>query len=284
MQVSRIYLKEHYPFLGEEGRNPYFDMYLPYNMAEMKRQDRKRPTMVVCPGGGYWMCSEREAEPIALKFLDMGFNVFVIYYSTAENGPYRYPTQLTEVAALFDYINKNADELHCNTEKTGIIGFSAGGHLAAHYSNLWDDELLKNRFGATYKPAASVLCYSVISTRTPHRGSFENLLGHFPETEEEINRFSCEKLVGKQTPPTFLFHTFEDQTVPVQNSIYYAEALADNGVPFEMHIYPYGWHGISTADSLTLDSNNDKLPYISDWVIKVKRWLNVLFDLKLGGI
>ena len=284
MQVSKVLLKDYYPFLSENGKDPYVDMYLPYNLAEMKRQDEKRPSMVVCPGGGYWMCSEREAEPIALKFLDMGFNVFVLYYSTAESGPHRYPTQLIEVAALFDYINKNAEALHCNTEKIGIIGFSAGGHLAAHYSNLWNDEIIKERFGETYKPAASILCYSVISTRNPNRGSFENLLGHFPETEEEINRFSCEKLVGKQTPPTFLFHTFEDQTVPVQNSIYYAQALADNGVPFEMHIYPYGWHGISTADSLTLDSNNDKLPYISDWVIKVKHWLNVLFDLKLGGI
>ena len=281
MQVSKVFLKDYYPFLGEGDRNPYVDMYLPYNLAEMNRQDQKRPSMVVCPGGAYCMCSEREAEPIALKFLDMGFNVFVLYYSIA---PHRYPAQLIEVAALFDYINKNADALHTDTEKIGIIGFSAGGHLAAHYSNLWDDEIIKERFGATYKPAASILCYPVISTENANRGSFINLLGHFPETEDEINRFSCEKLVGKQTPPTFLFHTFEDTTVPVQNSIYYANALADNGIPFEMHIYPYGWHGISTADSLTLDSDNDKLPYISDWVIKVKRWINVLFDLKLGGI
>ena len=284
MRVSRVYLKEFYSFLGEDGRNPYADMYLPYNLAEMKRQDQKRPSMVICPGGGYWICSEREAEPIGLKFLDMGFNVFIINYSTANSGPHRYPTQLIEVAALFDYMNKNAEELHCDTQKIGIIGFSAGGHLAAHYSNLWDDELIKNQFGATYKPAASVLCYPVISTKTPHRGSFENLLGHFPETEEEINRFSCEKLVGGQTPPTFLFHTYEDTTVPVQNSICYAKALADNSIPFEMHIYPYGWHGMATSDSLTLDSDNDKLIYISDWVIKVKHWLNDLFNLKLGGI
>lgn len=281
MRVSKIELKDIYPFLGENGKNPTVDMYSPYNLAEMSRQDQKRPTMVVCPGGAYAFCSEREAEPIALKFLDMGFNVFVLNYSTT---PHRYPTQLTEVAALFDYINKNADELHCDTEKIGIIGFSAGGHLAAHYSNLWNDEIIKKQFGAVYKPAASVLCYPVISTENPHRGSFENLIGHFPETEEEINRFSCEKLVGKQTPPTFLFHTAADMAVPVQNSIYYANALADNGIPFEVHIYPYGQHGISTADSMTLNEVNFNALYTSDWVIKVKHWLNVLFDLKLGGI
>ena len=90
--------------------------------------------------------------------------------------------------------------------------------------------------------------------------------------------------MGKQTPPTFLFHTFADTTVPVQNSLYYASALADNGIPFEAHIYPDGWHGLATSDSLSVEDPNDKLIYASDWVIKVKRWLNVLFDLKLGGI
>ena len=284
MRVSKLVFKEIYPFLGEGGKNPTVDIYLPFSSEKTGGTDKKRATMVICPGGGYWFVSDREAEPIALKFLDMGFNVFVLNYSTANSGPHRYPTQLIEVAALFDYINKNADELHCDTEKIGIIGFSAGGHLAAHYSNLWDDELLKSHFGATYKPAASVLCYAVISTENPNRGSFENLLGHFPETEEEINRFSCEKLVGKQTPPTFLFHTAADTTVPVQNSLCYASALADNGIPFEVHIYPYGGHGVSTADSLTKIVDNDKLLYVSDWIIKLKRWLIDLFDLKLGGI
>lgn len=237
--------------------------------------------MVVCPGGAYMICSECESEPIALKFLDIGFDVFVLNYSVL---PHKYPSQLLEVAALFDYINKNAEALHCDTDKIGIIGFSAGGHLAAHYSNLWNDEIIEERFGAAYKPAASILCYPVISTEKAHRGSFMNLLGHFPETEAEINRFSCEKLVGEQTPPTFLFHTAADTTVPVQNSLCYATALADNGIPFEAHIYPYGWHGLSTADSLSIEIDDDKLLDASDWVIKAKRWLNDLFDLKLGGI
>lgn len=274
MVASRFYLKDFYPYLGEDGRNPTVDAYLPYNLKEMDRQDEMRPAMVVCPGGAYHFCSEREAEPVALKFLDIGYNVFVLYYSTE---PHRYPTQLSEVAALFDYINKNAAELHCDTGKIGIIGFSAGGHLAAHYSNLWDDRILKDKFGASYKPAASVLCYPVISTENAHRGSFENLLGYFPETEAEINRFSCEKLVGSQTPPTFLFHTAPDTTVPVQNSICYANALANNHIPFEMHVYPFGSHGISTSDKLTLNSPNRETVYVADWVEKAKKWLEVTF-------
>ena len=274
MKVSRVYLKDYYPLLGEEGKNPYTDMYLPYNLAEMGRQNEKRPTMIICPGGGYHSCSEREAEPVALKMLDLGYNVFVLFYSCA---PHRYPSQITEVAALFDYINKNADDLNCNTEKTGIMGFSAGGHLAAHYSNLWNRELLKEIFGEVYRPAASVLCYPVISTTNPHRGSFENLIGHFPGNEEETNLFSCEKLVGKQTPSTFLFHTVPDLTVPVYNSLCYAEALAENNISFELHIYPFCGHGISTADSLTVDELNEQVKYTGDWVNKLKKWLQTVF-------
>ena len=281
MQVLRLCLKDYYAFLGENGKNPYVDAYLPYNLAEMKRQNDRRPAMIVCPGGAYNSCVEREAEPIALKFLDMGFNVFILNYSCQ---PHRYPSQLIEVAALFDLINKKANEFHCDTGKIGIIGFSAGGHLAAHYSNLWNDNVITEHFGAAYKPAASVLCYPVISVRDAHRGSFENLIGHFPEMDDEINRFSCEKLVGKQTPPTFIFHTAPDGVVPVQNSLYYAQALAENKVPFELHIYPFGEHGIATADTLTCDNVTTQTLYTGDWISKAKKWLSITLDYNIGAI
>ena len=281
MKTERIYLKDSYTFLSEDEKNPIVDAYLPYNLAEMGRDNEKRPTMIVCPGGAYAACSEREAEPIALKFLDMGFNVFVLYYSVA---PHRFPSALIEVAALFDYINKNCEELHCDTEKIGIIGFSAGGHLAAHYSNLWDDELIRARFENTYKPAVSVLCYPVISTENAHKGSFQNLIGHFPENEEEINRFSCEKLVGENTPPTFIFHTAGDACVPVQNSLCYANALAENQIGFELHIYPFGPHGVATADTLTTDELSDEMLYTGAWINDLKKWLSITLNHKISGL
>ena len=126
---EKLYLKDYYSFLGEDGRNPYLETYLPFNLTEMHRENRKRPCMVVCPGGGYSMCSQRESEPVALKFLADGYNVFVINYSVA---PHRFPCQLREVAAVMELIYKNADAWNCDTEKIAIIGFSAGGHLAAH--------------------------------------------------------------------------------------------------------------------------------------------------------
>ena len=144
LHYERLHLKDFYPHLAENGRDPFVDIYLPYNMREMKRQDDKRPSMVICPGGGYGGCSEREWEPLALKVMAMGFNAFVIRYSTA---PHRYPTGLIEVAALYDLINKNADEWNCDVEKISIMGFSAGGHLAAHYSNAYNLPEIKELYG-----------------------------------------------------------------------------------------------------------------------------------------
>ncbi|MGN1319869.1 MAG: alpha/beta hydrolase, partial [Acutalibacteraceae bacterium] len=242
MRCFDISLKEIYPFLGDDGKNPSVCCYLPYNLKEMNRQNDKRPCMVVCPGGGYSMCSEREAEPIALKFLNWGFNVFVLYYSIA---PHRYPAQLREVAAVFEEIYKNADEWNCDTDKIGIIGFSAGGHLAAHYCNAYYSDEVRNLFPDSKKPNFSVLCYPVISANEgyAHKGSFVNLLGEFP-TGDKANKYSCENLVTPDTPPAFIWHTANDECVNVKNSLCYAGALAENGVPFSLRVYPNGRHGL----------------------------------------
>ncbi len=274
MKIFDIKLKEKYEFLGDEGRNPTLTCYLPYNLVEMGRADEMRPCMVVCPGGGYAYCSEREAEPIALKFLNWGFNVFVLNYSCA---PHRYPVQLREVAATFEEIYKNANEWHCDTTKIGIIGFSAGGHLAANYSNAYNCGVVREVFPDSKKPNFSVLSYPVISANetNAHKGSFINLLGTYPEGDD-VEKYSCDKLVSFDTPPTFIWHTTEDQVVPVQNSLVYATALADNKVPFTLRIYPYGVHGLSTVDHLTLDDDrlDVKTALANTWLDDLKKWMD----------
>ena len=275
MRIIEINLKEKYKFLGDEGRNPTLTCYLPYNLVEMGRKDEMRPCILICPGGGYAYCSEREAEPIALKFLNWGFNAFVLNYSCA---PHRYPIQLREVAAAFEELYKNADEWHCDTGKIGIIGFSAGGHLAAHYSNAYNCGVVREVFPDSKKPNFSVLCYPVISAEEildVHKGSFVNLLGEFP-TGDEAHKYSCEKLVSFDTPPTFIWHTAEDQVVPVKNSLVYASALADNKVPFSLRIYPYGVHGLSTVDHLTNDDCRlgSKVILASNWLDEFKAWFD----------
>ena len=274
MKIIDINLKDKYTFLGEEERNPTLTCYLPYNLVEMGRADELRPTRLICPGGGYGMCSEREAEPIALKFLNWGFNAIVLRYSCA---PHRFPVQLCEVAAAFEEIYKNANEWHCDTTKIGIIGFSAGGHLAAHYSNAYNSDAVREVFPESKGPNFSVLCYPVISADESfaHRGSFINLLGTYPEGDD-VAKYSCDKLVSSDTPPTFIWHTTEDQAVPVKNSLVYATALADNKVPFTLRIYPYGVHGLSTVDHLTLDDDkrDSKNALARQWLDDLKAWMD----------
>ncbi len=275
MKHERLELKNYFSFIGAKGENPTVDTYLPYNMVEMNRQNQKRPCMVVCPGGGYGMCSERESEPIALHFLTEGFNVFVLNYSVA---PHRFPAQMREVAALMELIYANAEEWNCDTEKIAIIGFSAGGHLAAHYSTMFDCKEVREVFPESKSVNATVLAYPVIDAdfNNTHRGSFMNLLGHAPDKEEE-EYFSCNRHVNPTTPPAFVWHTAEDGAVPVVNSISYAKALIDNKVPVELHIYPFGGHGLSTSDKHTVDDVTEIVAYNNIWLNSVKRWLNLIF-------
>ena len=276
MRCFDVQLKDYYCFLGDDNKNPTVSCYLPNNLNEMGRANDKRPSIVICPGGSYAYCSEREAEPVALNFLRLGFNAFVLNYSCT---PHKYPTQLCEVAATFDLVCKNADEWNCDSEKIGIAGFSAGGHLAAHYSNAYSCDDVRKVFANSKKPAFSVLSYPVISADESfaHKGSFKNLVGEFPK-DAKANQFSCEKLVSSDTPPTFIWHTAEDQVVPAKNSIVYAGALADNKVPFSLHIYPYGYHGISTCDELTNNKENlnDKIKITSNWLNDFKMWIETI--------
>ena len=255
MNHSVLHLKDYFSFLGNDGCDPTVEMYLPYNMVEMRRGDRKRPCMIVCPGGGYAMCSQRESEPIALQFLPDGFNVFVITYSVA---PHRFPTQLREVAALMELIYRNAEEWNCDTSKIAIIGFSAGGHLAAHYSTMYDCKEVREVFPKSKPVNASVLCYPVITAgEKAHRGSFVNLCGSDSPTKQQLDYYSLEKHVDAESSPAFIIHTAADTLVPVENSLLMAEAYAKAGVTFELHVYPYGPHGLALANEITSENKSE---------------------------
>lgn len=274
MDYQVIHLKDVYPALGALSSDPVLTAYLPDNLSEMGRQDWLRPCLLVCPGGGYFMCSQREAEPIALQFLPEGYNVFVLTYSVA---PCRFPAQLREVAAAMELIYARAAQWHCDTGRIAIMGFSAGGHLAAHYSTCYDCPEVREVFPQSKGVRATVLGYPVISARpgVGHMGSFENLLGHLPLTAEEEVRFSCQTHVTRNTPPAFLWHTAPDDCVPVMNSLLYAQALAEQGVPFAMRIYPCGGHGLSTVDAQTNDSLSPAVAQTADWLPAAKQWLQI---------
>ena len=276
MRNFEIHLKDYFEFLGENNTDPVLTAYLPQNLAEMNWQDKRRPTILVCPGGGYSNVSQREAEPIALKLLPEGYNVFILTYSVPGH---RFPTQLREVAAAMELIHGNAKEWSCDTERIAIMGFSAGGHLAAHYTNAYDCPEIRAVFPESKGVKASILCYPVINAdpKFAHKGSFKHLIGHgYPLSEEELDKFSCDRLVSEKTPPSFLWHTAADKTVPVCNSLLYARALAKYQIPFALHIYPQGKHGLSTADDQTY--NTPMTPDMEKACRTVKEWLPTLLQ------
>ena len=251
--------------------------YIPENSEEINI-NKKRETIIICPGGGYEFTSDREAEPIALKFVAQGFNAVVIRYSIA---PVRYPTALLELAETVRYVREKEKEWNVDTEKVIVCGFSAGGHLAGSLGVLWNNEIIEKYLdikNEKVKPNAMILCYPVISSgEFAHKGSFDSLLG---EKEAEISRenLSLEKLVSIETPKTFLWHTFDDGTVPVQNSLLFSNALASNKVQFELHIYPSGVHGLGLCEEITaMNGRSEHInSHIASWFNLACQWIKTL--------
>ena len=218
--------------------------------------DRKRPVVVICPGGGYHMTSDREAEGIAMQFLARGFHAVILRYSV---DPARYPEALLQLAATMVFLRKNAEKYHIDENKIVIQGSSAGGHLAASMGVFWNKPFLAERLGVSsemFRPNGLILSYPVISSgEKAHIGSFENLLGEDYQDEEKRKSMSLEFCVTKDTPKTFLWHTATDDTVPVENSLLFFQALHKLGIPAEMHIYPVGGHGLGLANEETCSAN-----------------------------
>lgn len=275
MRYKEICLKELFPVLGSNGCDPVLYAYLPKIPAELQRYVQKRPCIVICPGGGYQFVTQKEAEPTALNFLPQGYNVFVLTYSTA---PHSFPTQLREVAAVLELIHKNAEDWNCDPDRVAIMGFSAGGHLAAHYSNCYDCPEVREVFPHSHPVQACLLAYSVLTADPDfwHEGSFENLSGHTPVTEEDREKFSLERRVSGKTPPTFLWHTAEDAGVPVENSLLYAGALSKHKIPFELHVYPYGAHGKATVDEQSCINLDPQTAHAHAWVEAAQKWLKLV--------
>lgn len=245
--------------------------YLPDRSPEID-PDRKFPAMVVLPGGGYHFTSDTEAEPIALRFLSAGFAVFVLRYSVA---PATYPQALCEAAQTIATVRARAEEFCIDPHKVAVCGFSAGGHLTASISNLYGSEDVLSVLGGKaedYRPDAHVLSYPVISFTRPHLGSFQNLLGA-DFSEERALALSMEKHVTENTPPAFLWSTTNDRSVPVQNTYLYALALAEHGVPSEVHVYPDGVHGLSLANWVSNKTEKKHNPIASAWIGEAIRWL-----------
>ncbi len=233
-----------------------------------------RPIVVMCPGGGYGYTSPREAEIVAMQFLSMGYHAAVMSYSCI---PAVFPTAVTELASVVKMVREHAEEWDINPNQVLVQGCSAGGHLAATLGTMWNQKFLGEALGvedqSIFRPDGMILCYPVITSgEHAHRGSFTNLLG---EKEAELTDFvSLENRVTEQTPPAFIWHTYTDAAVPMENSMLFASALRRAGVNFELHIFPEGSHGLSLANRLTV-SSDEGLTHenVQTWVSHAHMWV-----------
>ena len=206
--------------------------------------------IVICPGGGYGGLASHEGSTYAQFLQQHGINAFVLKYRLGSAG-YRHPIMLGDAARAIRTVRTNAKKWKIDPEKIGIMGSSAGGHLASTMITHFDkgnsnasDPVAR----ASSRPNVGILCYPVITMgEFTHQGSKRNLLGKNP-SKELTDLLSSEKQVRKDTPPTFVWHTAEDRPVPVENSMLFASALRKAAVPFALHIYQKGRHGIGLAD------------------------------------
>ncbi len=235
---------------------------------------QKRPLILMCPGGGYAYTSDREAEPIAMRFLAMGYHVAILRYSCA---PAVYPTALLELARAMKLVHDYADEWKVDEEKIFVQGCSAGGHLAASLGMFWHEEWLAEKTGTAsemLRPAGMILCYPVITSgEYAHRGSFEALLaGQY--TEEMLERTSLEKQVTEHTPQAFIWHTYTDESVPVENSLFLIQAMREHNISVEFHMYPVGGHGLACCDEQTAHPYGNSIQKeCQSWLPLVQTWL-----------
>ncbi len=227
--------------------------------------ENARSAVVVCPGGGYARRADHEGDPIAHWLNSLGISALVLHYRVA---PHKHPEPLSDAQRALRLVRHHSTEWGIEPNRIGILGFSAGGHLAATLSTHWDGGDMTSRDpvnSASCRPDFAILCYPVISMSAPyaHSGSRKNLLGDAP-TPDDLHHLSNETQVTSETPPTFIWHTADDAGVPVEHSLDYARALRQSGVPVSLHVFPHGRHGLGLA----LDN-----PEAGQWTGLCASWL-----------
>lgn len=272
-----------------------------------------RPAIIICPGGGYFNCSDREAEPIALKFNALGYHAFVLRYSTYNDGsadlpdlvdlpPKKerlFPQQLLELGQAMILVKKHAEKWHVDPQKVAVCGFSAGGHNAALYATNWHRAWFTKHFGVDkdlLQPAACILGYALTDyvmlnqqikevmqgmDQQFMKASMVALLGQEEPSLDQLQQTSPVLQVDQNTPATFIWATADDPLVSSLHSLKFATALKEQNIPFELHLFEHGAHGLSLATQATAASQSQIVPDVAMWFDLCATWLQKRFALPL---
>lgn len=232
-----------------------------------------RPAILILPGGGYHFHAWYEGEPVALEYVSRGYNCFVLTYTLSGDG--HFPKPLQDTSAAIVRIREKAKEYNVDPERVFVLGFSAGGHVTAGIAASWHRDYAKASpdmpYGAN-RPTGAVMCYAAITTEP--EWTHECIVNNAGELS--VDEISFEKQVDERTAPAFIWANTPDTVVPPMNALLMAEQYAKNHVPFELHIYDEGWHGMSLA-SPVVDKSYAAHPMRSAaWVDAADKWMKAL--------
>ena len=264
MFTERIYLREN-------DDKVFLDAIVAQPAEGMKRK-----AILVIPGGGYQnVCAGHEGEPVGVAFMPYGYNVFVLHYSVAWSRPF--PAQLIEASLAVKHMKDNAERYGIDPEEIFVTGFSAGGHLACSLGVLWHLPEIYEATGMPYgynRVRGMMLGYPVITAKeNAHIGSHCNLWCTTTPSEEQLALSSLENHVDERSVPLFVMHTSDDNVVPVHNTLCLGEAYAAAGLPFEMHIYPKGPHGMALGNKITSRGLSECVDEaLAKWVAQAAHW------------
>lgn len=285
MLIEKINLWKHKKDVNLTG-------YILENSKEFNK-DKKRTTIIICPGGSYVFTSDREAEPVAMRFASKGYNTFVLRYSTLNTGDSVFPEPLYDLAKSIKIVRENAEKWNIDRDNIVLCGFSAGGHLVASLGVHWHDDFLKEKLGCEnemLKPNGLILAYPFLDCKVMKEKieefndeyvvkTFEKcntaIFGTANPTDIQIEELTTVNYVSEKTPPTFIWHTAEDGLIYVENSLNFARALSRYKVPYDLHIFSKGQHGLSLCDETTARDEKQINEHCSKWVDLALTWLNI---------